>query len=71
MALMVLNECGIRSCEDIGEIVFNMVENSLLAKTDEDSRTDFKGGFDFEEAFRKPFLPANAPTRSAAELKNV
>jgi uncharacterized repeat protein (TIGR04138 family) len=71
MALMVLKEWGIRSCEDIGEIVFNMVENSLLAKTDEDSRNDFKGGFDFEEAFRKPFLPAKAPARSAAELKNV
>jgi uncharacterized repeat protein (TIGR04138 family) len=71
MTLMVLNEWGIRACEDIGEIVFNMVENSLLAKTDEDSRNDFKGGFDFEEVFRKPFLPANAPTRSAAELKNA
>ena len=29
----------------------------LLAKTDTDSRTDFDGGYDFFEAFRKPFLP--------------
>lgn len=57
MALMVLEEWGIRCCENFGDIVFNMVENSLLAKTEQDSRDDFKGGYDFEDAFRKPFLP--------------
>lgn len=36
-----------------------MVEAGLLAKTDEDSRSDFEGAYDFEEAFRKPFLPAS------------
>ena len=44
MAMMVLGEWGIRRCEDFGEIVFNMVEYELLAKTDEDSRDDFSGG---------------------------
>lgn len=29
----------------------------LLAKTDSDSRSDFDNGYDFFEAFRKPFLP--------------
>jgi hypothetical protein len=29
----------------------------LLAKTSQDSRADFEGGYDFYEAFRKPFLP--------------
>jgi uncharacterized repeat protein (TIGR04138 family) len=29
----------------------------LLAKTEKDSRADFKQGYDFFEAFRKPFLP--------------
>ena len=58
MTLTVLNEWGLNVCEDFGEIVFNMVENSLLAKTDKDSRADFKGGYAFEDAFRKPFLPA-------------
>lgn len=57
MTLTVLNEWGIRRCEDFGELVFNMVENSLLAKTDKDTRDDFKGGYDFEEAFRQPFVP--------------
>jgi uncharacterized repeat protein (TIGR04138 family) len=57
MAITVLEEWGIRRCEDFGEIVFNMVEAGLLAKTDTDSRSDFRGVYDFDEAFRKPFLP--------------
>ena len=64
MATTVLEEWGIRSCEDFGEMVFNMVENNLLAKTDKDSREDFKDGYSFEEAFRKPFLPQNKLAKS-------
>ena len=71
MTMTVLAEWGIHRCEDIGEIVFNMVENSLLAKTDKDSRDDFKGAYDFETAFRKPFLPTKRSTTPAAELKSV
>jgi uncharacterized repeat protein (TIGR04138 family) len=57
MAKTLLNEWGIHTCEDFGEIVFNMVDHGLLSKTEKDSRDDFKGGYDFDEAFRKPFLP--------------
>lgn len=69
MALTVLREWGVRTCEDFGEIVFNMVENSLLAKTKKDSRDDFKGGYDFEEAFRKPFTPSGSPGTAEPEPK--
>jgi uncharacterized repeat protein (TIGR04138 family) len=31
--------------------------HGLLAKTKDDSRADFEEGYDFFEAFRKPFLP--------------
>ena len=57
MTASVLSEWGIKRCEDFGELVFNMVEKSLLAKTDKDSREDFKGGYDFDTAFRQPYLP--------------
>ena len=57
MVPTVFEEWGIRSCADFGEIVFNMVEIGLLAKTEKDSREDFKNGYSFDEAFRKPFLP--------------
>jgi uncharacterized repeat protein (TIGR04138 family) len=59
MAVTVLEEWGIHSCQDFGEIVFNMVEIEMLAKTEKDSRNDFEGGYDFHEAFRKPFLPSS------------
>ena len=66
MVITVFEEWNIRSCRDFGEIVFNMVESGMLAKTEQDSRTDFDGGYDFEEAFRKPFLPSSKlPTLDA------
>jgi uncharacterized repeat protein (TIGR04138 family) len=57
MTITVLEEWNIRACQDFGEIVFNMVEAGLLAKTDKDSREDFQNGYDFNEAFLKPFRP--------------
>jgi len=57
MALTVFEQWGVHNCQDFGEIVFNMVDFGLLAKTENDNRMDFEGGYDFEEAFRKPFLP--------------
>jgi uncharacterized repeat protein (TIGR04138 family) len=59
MAMTVLEEWGVRHCRDFGEIVFNMVDTGLLARTEKDSREDFQEGYDFEAAFRKPFLPSS------------
>jgi uncharacterized repeat protein (TIGR04138 family) len=69
MALMVFEEWGVQRCEDFGEIVFNMVEIGLLGKTEKDSREDFSAGYDFETAFRKPFLPAGRRTEPVPEAK--
>jgi uncharacterized repeat protein (TIGR04138 family) len=57
MALTVFHTWGIRTTEDFGEIVFNLVEAGVLGKTDTDRRSDFSDGFDFREAFARPFLP--------------
>jgi uncharacterized repeat protein (TIGR04138 family) len=63
LTLFVFNEWGIRRCADFGDIVFNLVEhgNGMFGKTERDSRDDFQGGYDFEEAFRRPFLPSGPP----------
>jgi len=66
MTVTVFEEWGVHSCTDFGEIVFNMVESKLLAKTENDTRDDFKNGYDFEEAFRQPFLPAGAQKKAEA-----
>ena len=34
-----------------------MVEKGILGKTEQDSREDFKRGYDFEEVFVKPYQP--------------
>ena len=57
MAVTVLEEWGVHNSRDFGEIVFNMVEIKLLAKTEKDNRDDFNNGYDFTDAFRKPFWP--------------
>ena len=45
-----------------------MVEIGLLAKTEKDTRDDFQTGYDFTDAFRKPFWPE---ARLKAEAKPV
>ena len=57
MTFALLGEWGLHRCEDFGELVFNMVDHRLLGKTEQDSREDFKGGFDFAEAFVRPYQP--------------
>jgi uncharacterized repeat protein (TIGR04138 family) len=58
MTKTVLTYWGVRQCEDFGEIVFRMVDKGILGKTEQDTREDFKGGYDFDEAFVKPYQPA-------------
>ena len=70
MTITVLAEWGIHSCDDIGEIVFTLIKHKLASKSDTDTREDFKNGFDFIDAFRKPFLPARSiPAASQTALK--
>lgn len=54
---LVLAHWGVNRTEDFGHIVFNMVNSGILGKTDEDCLEHFAHGYDFEEAFRTPFLP--------------
>lgn len=65
MALSVLRNWRITKTEDFGEIVFNMVESGCLGCTEEDKKEDFKNGYDFEEAFTKPYLPKTAMKSTA------
>ena len=57
MTSMVLEHWGVHTCQDLGEIVFNLVQTGLLASSEKDCRIGFATGFDFHDAFRKPFLP--------------
>ncbi len=52
MARTVLRHWGITRTSDFGNIVFNMIEDKLLAKTENDSHGDFDEVYDFETAFK-------------------
>lgn len=57
MVPAVLADWGISSTEDVGRMVFNLIEAGVFGKSDEDSVEDFGSVFDFHEAFVAPFLP--------------
>src|SRR5437660_10957346 len=57
MVMTVFDSWGIRSCEDIGNMVFNLIGAGIFGKTDQDSIEDFKAVYDFQDAFVKPFAP--------------
>ena len=56
LARTVFYEWGVTSTEHIGELVFNLVNESLLMKNDSDTLADFRNGFDFAEALDGAFL---------------
>ena len=57
MVPTVFGYWGLRCCEDVGHMVFNLIGAGIFGKTEDDSIEDFKNVYDFEEAFVKPFAP--------------
>lgn len=57
MAMTLFEEWGVHTCADFGNIVFNLVDAQILATSKDDKIEDFYDGYDFNEAFVKPFLP--------------
>ena len=55
MSKVVLNNWGIHSTSDFGDIVYNLIEIGLMKKSDSDRRKDFDGVYDFESAFQQQF----------------
>ena len=69
MAATLMSEWGVRKCQDVGDMVFHLIEEQVFGKQDSDRREDFSEVFDFEDALVKPFLPkrklsAMAPPRA-------
>lgn len=51
LALTVFRCWNVYKTEDFGEIVFRLVDAKLLGKTEQDSKEDFRNGYDFEKTF--------------------
>jgi uncharacterized repeat protein (TIGR04138 family) len=55
LARSVLENWGVSSTSDFGEIVFNLISIDLLQKTADDRLEDFVGLYSFDEAFDHAF----------------
>ena len=64
MAKTVLNDWGISTCTEVGEVVFHLVQHGILGKSETDKIDDFQEIYTFREAFESPFLPKAVPSKS-------
>ena len=53
LARTVLAAWGLKSTDDFGELVFNMIDIGQMRKTRHDKREDFHDVYDFREAFSR------------------
>jgi uncharacterized repeat protein (TIGR04138 family) len=51
LARTVLEQWGVSRTEDVGEMVYLLIEHGLLFKTEKDTKEEFKDVFDFRQAF--------------------
>ncbi|MDX2017186.1 MAG: hypothetical protein SFY95_06030 [Planctomycetota bacterium] len=65
LARTVLDKWHIRKTDDFGKIVFAMIDAGLMRRTEDDSLEDFRGVFDFGEAF------ATLETKRASVASNA
>ena len=59
MAKVVLNEWGIGTTQDFGEIVYNMIDIGLMKKSRHDRKSHFADVYDFDAAFQDNFVMSN------------
>ena len=71
MVVTVLAYWGIHKCEDVGQMVFNLIEEGIFGKSDHDTIDDFKNGFDFKEAFVEPYLPPKTMGRQGGKFSGT
>lgn len=57
MASTLMTEWSIRKCQDVGDMVFHLIEEQVFGKQESDKKEDFSEVFDFEASLVTPFLP--------------
>lgn len=55
MTKTVLRHWGVTSTDDIGRIVFELIERGEMRKTEHDALDDFSDVFDFDHAFERGY----------------
>ena len=57
MAVTLMDEWGVKEGRDVGNMVFQLIEEQVFGRQESDKPEDFDGVFDFQKALREPFLP--------------
>jgi len=57
MASTLMTEWSVRKCQDVGDMVFHLIEEQVFGKQDSDKKEDFSEVFDFTDSLIVPFLP--------------
>ena len=67
MASTLMGEWGLTSTRNIGEMVFQLIEERMFGKQEDDKLEDFEDIYDFEDAFVLPFTPSSRRPTTGAE----
>lgn len=67
MGSTLMKEWGIRQCRDVGDMVFQLIDEGMFGKQDSDSPEDFSEIFDLDDELVRPFLPKQARPAFAAK----
>jgi len=68
LARTVLRRWNIHATLDFGRIVFAMVENGLMQKTEQDTLDDFRDVYDFRTAFESSYrIPPDPAQKQTSE----
>ncbi len=70
MAVAVLESWGIGEGEDIGAMVFQLIEAGAFGRSEEDSPNDFKNVLDLREELLSPFRPRKSNPVSDSDSGN-
>lgn len=71
MASTLMEEWSIRKCQDVGDMVFQLIEEQVFGKQDSDKQEDFSEVFDFQAALTAPFLSEKRRTAAGKSARGV
>lgn len=67
MSLLILEQWDLHKGEDVGNIVYNLIDVGYFGKNDGDSITDFAGGHEFKDRVHESVLPTSQLPRGTEE----
>lgn len=71
LAATVADEWGLGTSDDLGAMVYNLIEAGAFGKSASDRKSDFHGLFDFGEVLEAPYLPESEKRPAPRRAKSL